>query len=492
MLNSAHKILSQSAKAVPQKLAFITPSDSITYISLDDKSSALATQILNLNINKSPILIILPKGIEAIISFFGVLKSGNFYTIIDENMPLERINKIIRTLCPTLLITSKDLALNLDLLTIFIDDLPDFKPDQTILNSVKIIDTDLAYTLFTSGSTGEPKGVSISHKSLIDFTIACVNDLAIDESHIIANQAPFYFDLSVFDIYVNLFARATAHILPKSIFAFPLHALEYLQKNRVTTIIWVPSVLVYFANSNALNNLNSSLKMIIACGEMMPTKQLNIWIKAIANAKFYNLYGPTESTLASSYYMVNRELRDDEILPIGKAFSNTELLVFDEDMKLITKPNIKGELYIRGSGLSHGYYNDPVRTAKAFIQNPLQSSYAEPIYKTGDIVAYDEFGDLIYYGRQDSQIKLNGFRIELGEIETALGAHPDIYRVACIFKDYQIIAFYESTNVITNLKEFLKSKLQEYMIPRKFIHKSKFKLNQNGKIDKEALKNEWS
>ena len=490
MLNSAHKILSQSAKAVPQKLAFITPSDSITYISLDEKSSALATQILNLNINKSPILIILPKGIEAIISFFGVLKSGNFYTIIDENMPLERINKIIRTLCPALLITSKDLALNLDLLTIFIDDLPDFKSDQTILNSVKIIDTDLAYTLFTSGSTGEPKGVSISHKSLIDFTIACVNDLAIDESHIIANQAPFYFDLSVFDIYVNLFARATAHILPKSIFAFPLHALEYLQKNRVTTIIWVPSVLVYFANSNALNNLNSSLKMIIACGEMMPTKQLNIWIKAIANAKFYNLYGPTESTLASSYYMVNRELRDDEILPIGKAFSNTELLVFDEDMKFITKPNIKGELYIRGSGLSHGYYNDPVRTAKAFIQNPLQSSYAEPIYKTGDIVAYDEFGDLIYYGRQDSQIKLNGFRIELGEIETALGAHPDIYRVACIFKDYQIIAFYESTNVITNLKEFLKSKLQEYMIPRKFIHKSKFKLNQNGKIDKEALKNE--
>lgn len=490
MLNSAHKILSQSAKAVPQKLAFITPSDSITYISLDEKSSALATQILNLNINKSPILIILPKGIEAIISFFGVLKSGNFYTIIDENMPLERINKIIRTLCPALLITSKDLALNLDLLTIFIDDLPGFKSDQAILNSVKIIDTDLAYTLFTSGSTGEPKGVSISHKSLLDFTIACVNDLAIDDSHIIANQAPFYFDLSVFDIYVNLFARATAHILPKSIFAFPLHALEYLQKNRVTTIIWVPSVLVYFANSNALNNLNSSLKMIIACGEMMPTKQLNIWIKAIANVKFYNLYGPTESTLASSYYMVNRELRDDEILPIGKAFSNTELLVFDEDMKLITKPNIKGELYIRGSGLSYGYYNDPVRTAKAFIQNPLQSSYAEPIYKTGDIVAYDEFGDLIYYGRQDSQIKLNGFRIELGEIETALGAHSDIYRVACIFKNYQIIAFYESANAITNLKEFLKSKLQEYMIPRKFIHKSKFKLNQNGKIDKEALKNE--
>lgn len=490
MLNSAHKILSQSAKAVPQKLAFITPSDSIAYISLDEKSSALATQILNLNINKSPILIILPKGIEAIISFFGVLKSGNFYTIIDENMPLERINKIIQKLNPALLITNKDLNSNLNLKTICIDELSSFKIDTKILNSVKIIDTDLAYVLFTSGSTGEPKGVSISHKSLIDFIIACTNDLAIDDTHIIANQAPFYFDLSVFDIYVNLFARATAHILPKSIFAFPLKALEYLRINNITTILWVPSVLVYFANSNALNNLSSSLKMIIACGEMMPTKQLNIWIKALKNSIFYNLYGPTETTLASSFYKVDKKLRDDEILPIGKAFSNSELLVFDEDMKLITKPNIKGELYIRGTGLSSGYYNDLNKTKEAFIQNPLQNAYTDLIYKTGDIVAYDQNGDLLYYGRLDSQIKLNGFRIELGEIETALSSHPDIYRVACIFKNSQIITFYQSSEQIANLKEFLKSKLQEYMIPRKFIHKSKFKLNQNGKIDKEALKNE--
>ena len=490
MLNSAHKILSQSAKAVPQKLAFITPSNSITYSSLDEKSDALATQIINLNINKSPILIILPKGIEAVISFFAVLKSGNFYTIIDENMPLERIYKITHTLRPALLITSKDLAPNLDLKTIFIDDLPNFKADEARLNSLKIIDTDLAYVLFTSGSTGEPKGVSISHKSLIDFTTACTQDLNIDESHIIANQAPFYFDLSVFDIYVSTFAKATTHLLPKSIFAFPLQAVEYLRKNAVTTIIWVPSVLVYFANSNALKDANLDLKMVIACGEMMPTKQLNIWINALPAAKFYNAYGPTETTLASAYYLADRQLADDEIFPIGKAFSNSELLVFDDDMQLVTQPNLKGELYIRGTGLSHGYYNDPAKTKEVFIQNPLQNAYAELIYKTGDIVAYDERGDLLYYGRKDSQIKLNGFRIELGEIETALGAHPEIHRVACIFKDSTIIAFYESRSEIANLKEFLKSKLQDYMIPRKFIYKNKFKLNQNGKIDKEALKNE--
>lgn len=490
MLNSVDKLLKHSALLSPQKVSFVDSNGSITYSKLDELSDILASKILDLNIQKSPILIILPKGINAIISFFAVLKSGNFYTIIDENMPLERINKIIQKLNPALLITNKDLNSNLNLKTIYIDELSSFKIDTKILNSVKIIDTDLAYVLFTSGSTGEPKGVSISHKSLIDFIIACTNDLAIDDTHIIANQAPFYFDLSVFDIYVNIYARATTHILPSSIFAFPLKALEYLRINNITTIIWVPSVLVYFANSNALNNIDLSLKMIIACGEMMPTKQLNIWIKALKNSTFYNLYGPTETTLASSFYKVDKQIRDDEILPIGKAFSNSELLVFDEQMNLITKPNLKGQLYIRGTGLSSGYYNDLNKTKEAFIQNPLQNAYTDLIYKTGDIVAYDQNGDLLYYGRLDSQIKLNGFRIELGEIETALSSHPDIYRVACIFKNSQIIAFYQSSEQITNLKEFLKSKLQEYMIPRKFIHKSNFTLNQNGKIDKEALKNE--
>lgn len=490
MLNSVDKLLKHSALLAPQKVSFVDSNGSITYSKLDELSDILASKILNLNIQKSPILIILPKGINTIISFFAVLKSGNFYTIIDENMPLERINKIIQKLNPALLITNKDLNSNLNLKTIYIDELSSFKIDTKILNSVKIIDTDLAYVLFTSGSTGEPKGVSISHKSLIDFIIACTNDLAIDDTHIIANQAPFYFDLSVFDIYVNIYARATTHILPSSIFAFPLKALEYLRTNNITTIIWVPSVLVYFANSNALNNIDLSLKMIIACGEMMPTKQLNIWIKALKNSTFYNLYGPTETTLASSFYKVDKKLRDDEILPIGKAFSNSELLVFDEQMNLITKPNLKGQLYIRGTGLSSGYYNDLNKTKEAFIQNPLQNAYTDLIYKTGDIVAYDQNGDLLYYGRLDSQIKLNGFRIELGEIETALSSHPDIYRVACIFKNSQIIAFYQSSEQIANLKEFLKSKLQEYMIPRKFIHKSNFTLNQNGKIDKEALKNE--
>ncbi len=490
MLNSVDKLLKHSALLAPQKVSFVDSNGSITYSKLDELSDILASKILDLNIQKSPILIILPKGINAIISFFGVLKSGNFYTIIDENMPLERIKKIIQKLNPALLITNKDLNSNLNLKTIYIDELSSFKIDTKILNSVKIIDTDLAYVLFTSGSTGEPKGVSISHKSLIDFIIACTNDLAIDDTHIIANQAPFYFDLSVFDIYVNIYARATTHILPSSIFAFPLKALEYLRINNITTIIWVPSVLVYFANSNALNNIDLSLKMIIACGEMMPTKQLNIWIKALKNSTFYNLYGPTETTLASSFYKVDKKIRDDEILPIGKAFSNSELLVFDEQMNLITKPNLKGQLYIRGTGLSSGYYNDLNKTKETFIQNPLQNAYTDLIYKTGDIVAYDQNGDLLYYGRLDSQIKLNGFRIELGEIETALSSHPDIYRVACIFKNSQIIAFYQSSEQIVNLKEFLKSKLQEYMIPRKFIHKSNFTLNQNGKIDKEALKNE--
>ena len=253
----------------------------------------------------------------------------------------------------------------------------------------------------------------------------------------------------------------------------------------------MPSVLIYFANTNATALLiNSPLKKVLFCGEVMPNKQLNIWRKSLSNALYANLYGPTEITDVCSYYVVNRDFSDDEPLPIGRACKNTELLVFDDEMRLITPDEIyhKGELYIRGTGLSVGYYNDPEKTQNAFIQNPLQNAYTEKIYKTGDIVAYNEYGELICYGRSDSQIKLNGHRIELGEIETALNAHENIRRSACVFKDNEIITFYESNKELDCLKDFLEAKIPAYMIPRKFFHTKELPQNPNGKIDRKALK----
>ncbi|EDP6858771.1 AMP-binding protein, partial [Campylobacter upsaliensis] len=286
--------------------------------------------------------------------------------------------------------------------------------------------------------------VSISHKSVIDYAFWVSEEFELDENEIIANQAPLYFDNSILDIFPTIKEGGSVHLVPNSLFAFPLKVLEYLENEEVNTIFWVPSVLIYFANTQALEKFKlEKLKKVLFCGEIMPNKQLNYWRTHLPHTLFANLYGPTEITDVCCFYKVDREFKDDELLPIGKACKNTELLVFDENKNFINEAGKKGELYVRGTSLSLGYYNDIEKTKAAFIQNPLHHNYLDLLYKTGDIVAYNEFGELLCYGRLDNQIKFKGHRIELGEIEAVLNSHEKIKNSACIFKDDKLIAFYE-------------------------------------------------
>ncbi|EMG7299693.1 AMP-binding protein, partial [Campylobacter upsaliensis] len=418
-----------------------------------------------------------------------VAKSGNFYTLLDEKMPLERIEKIIKVLKPKAFITSKSLNLKLDLPTLYTEDFESYERDEEALAKARLrhIDTNLLYVFFTSGSTGLPKGVSISHKSVIDYAFWVSEEFELDENEIIANQAPLYFDNSILDIFPTIKEGGSVHLVPNSLFAFPLKVLEYLENEGVNTIFWVPSVLIYFANTQALEKFKlEKLKKVLFCGEIMPNKQLNYWRTHLPHTLFANLYGPTEITDVCCFYKVDREFKDDELLPIGKACKNTELLVFDENKNFINEAGKKGELYVRGTSLSLGYYNDIEKTKAAFIQNPLHHNYLDLLYKTGDIVAYNEFGELLCYGRLDNQIKFKGHRIELGEIEAVLNSHEKIKNSACIFKDDKLIAFYESEEEL-DLKGFCKQKLPPYMIASSFVRVEKFALNANGKIDRKIL-----
>ncbi|EGB2778816.1 amino acid adenylation domain-containing protein [Campylobacter upsaliensis] len=485
--------LQKSVKKFPHKTLFKEMGGvSITYKEFDDLSQKVATKLLNTLAKEpiqSPILIILPKSINTLISFFGVAKSGNFYTLLDEKMPLERIEKIIKVLKPKAFITSKSLNLKLDLPTLYTEDFESYERDEEALIKARLkhIDTNLLYVFFTSGSTGLPKGVSISHKSVIDYAFWVSEEFELDENEIIANQAPLYFDNSILDIFPTIKEGGSVHLVPNSLFAFPLKVLEYLENEGVNTIFWVPSVLIYFANTQALEKFKlEKLKKVLFCGEIMPNKQLNYWRTHLPHTLFANLYGPTEITDVCCFYKVDREFKDDELLPIGKACKNTELLVFDENKNFINEAGKKGELYVRGTSLSLGYYNDIEKTKAAFIQNPLHHNYLDLLYKTGDIVAYNEFGELLCYGRLDNQIKFKGHRIELGEIEAVLNSHEKIKNSACIFKNEQIIAFYESDEEL-NLKAFLKDKLPSYMIASSFVRVDGFKLNANGKIDRKIL-----
>lgn len=355
----------------------------------------------------------------------------------------------------------------------------------------KIIDTDLLYVLFTSGSTGVPKGVSICHRSVIDYTDWVTETFNITQKDTFGNQAPFYFDNSILDIYSCMKTGATLNIIPKKLFFQPVPLLEYIKYNKINTIFWVPSALIVVSKLKAFRNvdLSDTLKRVLFCGEVMPNKQLNIWRKFLPNVTYANLYGPTEITDACTYYIVDREFSDDEPLPIGIPMSNTDILVLNDEDKLVTDDEV-GELCVRGTSLAMGYYNNPEKTRSAFVQNPLNKAVPEIIYRTGDLVRYNEYREIIYISRKDFQIKHLGHRIELGEIETAISSLEEVTLNCCLYdeKNQKIVLFVDAQVDRDYIKERIEKLVPEYMIPGKVIYLENMPINANGKIDRIKLK----
>ena len=258
----------------------------------------------------------------------------------------------------------------------------------------------------------------------------------------------------------------------------------------INTIFWVPSALVLVANSGVLDTVcPKGIEKILFCGEVMPTAQLNVWRRALPNALYANLYGPTEITDVCTYFIVEREFSDVESLPIGFPCRNTDILVLNERDEPAADGEI-GELCVRGTCLSHGYYRNPEKTAAAFTQNPLNTMYPEKIYRTGDLVRYNQYGELLYLGRKDYQIKHMGHRIELGEIETAASAYRDV-KQSCALYDAQkqrIILFVAAEGIDkTALYQHLKTRLPHYMLPALIVDLEALPLNANGKIDRIEL-----
>ena len=352
----------------------------------------------------------------------------------------------------------------------------------------KQIDTDPVYSIFTSGSTGIPKGVVVSHRGVIDYIDWAIETFHIYSTSVIGNQAPFYFDNSTLDIYLMYATGATLNIIPDTFFAFPAKLVEYLDEKKITFVFWVPFVLVNMANFKILDSRKPQyLRDVFFAGEVMPNKHLNYWRRNMPECRYVNLYGPTEITVDCTYYTVEREFNDDEPLPIGFPCKNSDVLILNADFKPCVV-NEQGELCVRGSSLALGYYNNPQKTAEAFIQNPLNKHYPEIIYCTGDIVYRNELGEIMYVGRKDSQIKHNGYRIELGEIETAALASQMIEN-CCVVYDFmrkKIVLIYQAKEE-PNMIEFRKvilTKVPKYMLPSEYHRVDVIKQNSSGKIDR--------
>jgi len=491
MITNVLEYLIASAKNYPNKIAFKDQTSSVTFLELEKKAKAIATIIKKSCGDKInlPIAVYMEKGTDSLVAFMGVLYSGNFYSPIDVHSPKKRINRIISVLKPVAVIYDKEILEGC--LNIKFSDVP----ESCEAEFPDILDTDPCYTLFTSGSTGTPKGIAISHRSVIDYIEWLKNTFNFDENTIFGNQAPFYFDNSIFDIYSTLKNASTMVIIPETYFVFQKKLAEFMNAEKINTIFWVPSALVACVNSGFLEKYELKyVKKILFCGEVMPNKQLNVWRKKYPDALYANLYGPTEITDVCAYYIVDREFSDDEPLPIGKPCKNTGIIVLNDDNEYI-KPGERGELCVRGSCLALGYYANKEKTDASFMQNPLNPYYRDLIYRTGDIVTYNERGEIIYLARKDYQIKHQGHRIELGEIETAVNAIKGVATNCALYddKNKKIMLF---ASVMSDIDEkaiyqSLKEKLPTYMLPAVINILENLPLNANGKIDRVKLNEDF-
>lgn len=489
----------ESACAVcPDRPALSDADRSITYAQLGQAARALGTflQTKLAHRRNQPVFVCIDRTLESVVAFWGVLLSGNFYVPIDPSLPDKRLMDIYETVQPELVLTTTPLERPLPFGCAAVYSLAEAvqtEADPAALEAVaaRQLDTDPAYCMFTSGSTGVPKGVLVAHRSVIDMAEQFTRAFGFDESCIFGNQAPFDFDVSVKDIYLAAKNRACVHILEKRLFSMPKALIERMNERRVTTVIWAASAMKIISALKTFDKVvPHTLRQVMFSGEALPCKVLNDWRAHLPQAVFVNLYGPTEITCNCTYYTVDRPFADADALPIGKAFANTQVFLLDGERE-VTAPGQIGEIAVRGTCLALGYYRAPEQTARAFCQNPLNPDYPERIYRTGDLAKWGEDGNLLFLGRADSQVKHMGHRIELGEIELAANALEGVASACCLYDaaKERLCLFYQGPEPKdAEIAAALRKVLPHYMAPNRFFHYPALPMTRTGKIDRVLLR----
>lgn len=460
-------------------------------------SRRIGTSIAQKHIRKKPVVILAEKSAAVLSAMFGVAYAGCFYVMIDPRQPTERIKIIFSELQPEIVITTRDYEKLLDETGFtgnkqILWDMLKTKIDGKILKEVRgqIQDTDILYGIFTSGSTGKPKGIVVSQRAVIDFIGHFVALFEITENDRIANQAPFDFDVSVKDIYSAVMTGAKLILVPTKLFSMPSKLIDYLCDKKVTTLIWAVSALTLVSSLKGLQyKTPETVKKVLFSGEVMPVRQLRQWQAALPDAKFVNLYGPSEITCNCTYYPVMRLFEENEKIPIGKAFPGRCVFLLDENKEKIEEEGKIGEICVTGESLSEGYYRNSEETEKHFFFYPSGEKNNRRCYGTGDLGFFDKERNMVFAGRKDFQIKHMGHRIELEEIEMAMNRIDGVERNCCIMDMVhgKIIAFYQGEAKEENVRRNIKEYVPIYMVPHKILHMEQIPINKNGKMDRTYL-----
>ena len=495
--------VARQAALRPDAVALAMGDERVTYGRLDEESNRLAWLLRDAGCRRGDrVCLFLAKRPAAITAMLGVLKADCAYVPIDVSSPAARAEKIVAAADPSLAIAGDEAAS-------LVGELRSGVLSSTPVLAVESADwsaygsasprfanspSDAAHILFTSGSTGAPKGVVITHANVIRFVEWATGYFGTKASDRISGHPPLHFDLSTFDVYGTFLAGAELHLVPPSASLLPQKLAELIRVAELTQWFSVPSIMTYMAKFDVIRHGDfPSLRRVLWCGEVLPTPTLVYWMERLPHATFTNLYGPTEATIASSYHTVRHVPRDaTEQIPIGTACDGEDLLVLDSTLRAVPAGQV-GNLFIAGDGLSPGYWRDAEKTAAAFLTDPHTGAR---IYRTGDLARVGDDGLVYFLGRADTQIKHRGYRIELGEIEAALNALPWLRESAVVavatdgFEGTTICCAYASANGRVEppkVREALRRVLPAYMLPTRWLELDRLPKNGNGKIDRRAL-----
>ncbi|MBA3375315.1 MAG: amino acid adenylation domain-containing protein [Actinobacteria bacterium] len=494
----------------------------VRYGELNEASGKQATLLRTLGCRPGDrVCLFLSKSPVAVTSMVAALKAGCAYVPVDVESPASRAERIVRAVEPRAVVVDETAVGLLDEVaaagalarSVVVVSAADHAfavdhfetaaaaSDWTALDEIgrprRRSADDIAHILFTSGSTGAPKGVVITHASVMHFVEWATRYFGATSTDRFSGHPPLHFDLSTFDVWGAFCVGAELHLVPSECNRLPRLLAEFIRSSEVTQWFAVPSVFSLLAAFDTLQQDDfPSLKRVLWCGEVLPTPVLRYWMERLPQASFTNLYGPTEATIASSFYTVPELPATNDPVPIGVACGGEELLLLDEQLRPVA-PGEVGEIYIGGVGLSPGYWRDEETTREAFVPD-LRSGDSARLYKTGDLARLGEDGLVRFLGRRDSQIKHRGYRIELGEIETAVNGLDEVRECAVValesdgFEGTAICCAYVSTSGSEmdsrRLREALRRTLPRYMLPTTWLALGQIPKNANGKIDRPQVR----
>jgi amino acid adenylation domain-containing protein len=520
-------LLSESAARLPDHEAVRFQGEALTYAELEQVTNQVARALQAAGVRRGDrVGIYVHKSLASVIAVFAIMKAGGVYVPLDPKAPPRRLAYITRNCDVRVLLAGSDKMGKLGAFfdegapvhSIILTDDKSYSPvvlpagvqvitwaealtwDASSLPSPGAIETDLAYILYTSGSTGDPKGVMISHRTILTFINWACDTFQLSPADRVTSHAPLHFDLSTFDLYATIKAGGTVVLVPELLSVFPIKLVRLLQDERITATYLVPSILSLMVNHGRLVEHDlSALRLILFAGEVFPLRYLRELARAIPGAAYYNLYGPTETNVCTYYRVQPHDLEPEKTapVPIGIACENMEVFVVDGEGKLVTEPGQEGELWARGSCVAQGYWGDPEKTARAFVSNPHQPHFDEIAYRTGDIVTLDADGvNWRYIGRRDHMVKSRGYRIELGEIEAALYGHSGVKEAAAVAVPDDLIGNSIQAFVVPaagndvsdkELKIYCGQRLPQYMVPEVIYFRDELPKTSTGKVDRTLL-----